>query len=114
MFGSAAGFGLSGPFVAPLMDAGWSPASAVAVRAFFAGLVLLISGLLALNGQFHHLWRSWELILAYALIAVVSTQLFYFAAVAPCKSARQFSSNAPPRCWWCSTSGRIPAPRPRP
>lgn len=82
MFGSAAGFGLSGPFVAPLLQAGWSPASAVAVRAFVAGLILLVPGLLAVRGRVRQALKSWRLVLAYALIAVVATQLFYFAAIA--------------------------------
>ena len=82
MFGSAAGFGLSGPFVAPLLQAGWSPAAAVAVRAFVAGLVLLIPGLLAVRGRFRQVLRSWRLVLAYAVIAVMATQLSYFAAIA--------------------------------
>lgn len=81
MFGSAAGFGLSGPFVAPLLQAGWSPASAVAVRAFGAGLFLLVPALLSLRGRFASLWRSWKLILTYSIVAVVCTQFFYFASV---------------------------------
>jgi drug/metabolite transporter (DMT)-like permease len=78
---SAAAFGSSGPFVKPLLDSGWSPAAAVAVRAASAGLLLLIPALFALRGRFRMLLVSWRLILAYGLIAVVGAQVFYFAAI---------------------------------
>jgi drug/metabolite transporter (DMT)-like permease len=78
---AAAAFGTSGPFVKPLLDAGWSPAAAVAVRAAGGGLVLLIPALFALRGRFRMLAASWKLILAYGLVAVVGAQVFYFAAI---------------------------------
>ncbi len=78
---SAVAFGTSGPFVKPLLDAGWSPAAAVAVRAGAAAIVLLVPTLFALRGRFGSLLRSWRLILAYGLVAVIGAQVFYFAAI---------------------------------
>jgi drug/metabolite transporter (DMT)-like permease len=78
---SAAAFGTSGPFVKPLLEAGWSPASAVAVRAGFGALVLLIPALIALRGRFRMLVSRWRLIVTYGIVAVVGSQVFYFAAI---------------------------------
>lgn len=78
---SAAAFGTSGAFVKPLLEGGWSPAAAVAVRAAGGGLVLLIPALFALRGRFGMLLTRWRLILAYGIIAVVGTQVLYFAAI---------------------------------
>jgi drug/metabolite transporter (DMT)-like permease len=78
---AAAAFGTSGPFVKPLLDAGWSPAAAVAVRAFAGGLVLLPAALVALRGRWGLLAAAWRLVLAYGLVAVIGAQVFYFAAI---------------------------------
>ncbi|WP_308468927.1 EamA family transporter [Rathayibacter soli] len=78
---SAAAFGTSGAFVKPLLEAGWSPAAAVAVRAGGGGLVLLIPALIALHGRYRLLLARWKLIVAYGIIAVVGTQVLYFAAI---------------------------------
>lgn len=78
---SAAAFGTSGAFVKPLLDAGWSPVAAVTVRAAGGGLVLLIPALVALRGRWRMLWLAWKQVVAYALIAVVGCQVFYFAAL---------------------------------
>jgi drug/metabolite transporter (DMT)-like permease len=78
---AAAAFGTSGPFVKPLLDAGWSPVAAVAVRAGGGGLVLLLPALWSLRGRFRLLLSAWRLVLLYGLVAVVGTQVFYFAAI---------------------------------
>ncbi|MCS5715510.1 HVA1 family protein [Herbiconiux sp. CPCC 205716] len=78
---AAAAFGTSGPFVKPLLDAGWSPAAAVAVRAVAGGLVLLPAALVALRGRWGLLFGAWRLVLAYGLVAVIGAQVFYFAAI---------------------------------
>lgn len=78
---SAAAFGTSGPFVKPLLEAGWSPAAAVAVRAGGAALVLLIPAIITLRGRYWMLLSRWRLVLAYGIVAVAGTQLFYFAAI---------------------------------
>ena len=78
---SAAAFGASGPFMKPLLESGWSPAAAVAARAGVAGLVLLIPALIALHGRYTMLARHAGFIVAYGLVAVLGTQVLYFAAI---------------------------------
>lgn len=74
-------FGTSGALVKPLMEAGWSPAAAVTVRAALAGLVLVPFAVRALHGRWGALWRARWRILGMALIGVAGTQLAYFAAI---------------------------------
>jgi drug/metabolite transporter (DMT)-like permease len=84
---SAAAFGLSGPFVKPLLEAGWSPAAAVAVRAGTAGVVLLPLAWRAFRtrddgartGDDQR--RAWRLAVAFGVVAVAAMQLCYFSAV---------------------------------
>ena len=84
---SAAAFGLSGPFVKPLLEAGWSPAAAVAVRAGAGGLVLLpfsFPGLRQAAGAStgpDERRRAWRLSVAFGVVAVAAMQLCYFSAV---------------------------------
>lgn len=74
-------FGMSGPFVKPLLDAGWSPAAAVTVRALVGGLVLAPFAFASLRGRWAQLWRARTHILIIGLIGVAATQLAYFAAI---------------------------------
>lgn len=78
---SAAAFGGSGPFVKPLLEAGWSPAAAVAVRVGVGGLVLLPFALVALRGRLGPLLRAWRQVLPFGIVAVAGVQLCYFAAI---------------------------------
>ncbi len=78
---AALSFGLSGVFIKPLLEAGWSPAAAVTVRAFIGGLALLPIALLTLRGKWSSLWRGRWRVLGMGLVGVGGTQLFYFAAV---------------------------------
>lgn len=78
---SAAAFGGSGPFVKPLLEAGWSPAAAVAVRAGAAGLVLLPLALAAVGWRAARLTAAWRQVAAFGVVAVAGTQLCYFAAI---------------------------------
>jgi drug/metabolite transporter (DMT)-like permease len=78
---AAAAFGTSGPFVKPLLEAGWSPVAAVTVRALGGGLVLLAPALWALRGRYRTLFAAWKLVLLYGIVAVVGAQVFYFAAI---------------------------------
>ena len=80
-FIAAAVFGLSGAFIKPLLEAGWSPAAAVTARALIGGLVLLPVAAYTLRGRWSVLWRSRSRILAMAFVGVAATQLVYFAAV---------------------------------
>lgn len=78
---SALAFGASGPFVKTLLDAGWTPGSAVFLRTLGAAVVLAPLGLLALRGRFRLLRAEWRLIVGFGIIAVAGAQLCYFAAV---------------------------------
>lgn len=78
---SAASFALSGPFARGLLEAGWTPAAAVAVRVLVAALVLLPPALVALRGRWGRLRRGLGVVIAYGLVPVAGTQLAYFTAV---------------------------------
>src|SRR5690348_10399939 len=79
---SAASFGLSGPLARGLMDAGWSPAAAVAVRILVAAAVLLPFAAAALRGRWRGLRRHLPLIAVYGVVPIAGCQLAYFNAVA--------------------------------
>jgi drug/metabolite transporter (DMT)-like permease len=81
LFASLA-FGMSGAFVKPLLEAGWSPAAAVTVRALVGGAVLIPVALAALRGKWATVWRGRWRIAAMGLIGVAATQLVYFASLA--------------------------------
>ena len=74
-------FGMSGAFVKPLLESGWSPAAAVTVRALIGGLVLAPLAAVQLRGRWHTLWQARWRILAMGLVGVAATQLLYFAAL---------------------------------
>jgi drug/metabolite transporter (DMT)-like permease len=78
---AAATFGMSGAFIKPLLEAGWSPAAAVTLRALVGGIVLAPFAIFALRGRWSTLWRSRWGVLTMALIGVAATQLVYFAAI---------------------------------
>ncbi|WP_374947822.1 DMT family transporter [Agreia sp.] len=78
---AAATFGSSGALIKPVLEAGWSPAAAVTVRALVGGIVLAPVAIVALRGRWSTLWRSRGRVLAMALIGVAATQLLYFAAI---------------------------------
>lgn len=78
---AAASFGASGAFVKPLLEAGWSPAAAVTVRALVGGIVLTPVAAIALRGRWSALWRARWRVLAMGFIGVAGTQLVYFAAL---------------------------------
>lgn len=81
LFASLA-FGMSGAFIKPLLEAGWSPAAAVTVRALIGGLVLVPFALVALRGKWSTVWVGRWRILAMGGIGVAATQLVYFASLA--------------------------------
>jgi drug/metabolite transporter (DMT)-like permease len=74
-------FGTSGALAKPLMEAGWSPAATVTVRAGLAGILLVPFALAALKGKWGTVWTARWRILGMALIGVAGTQLVYFAAI---------------------------------
>ncbi|MFC4137754.1 MULTISPECIES: DMT family transporter [unclassified Microbacterium] len=79
---AAFSFGMSGAWARGLIDAGWTPGAAVTVRVWVGAIALLIPTLLALRGRWGAVRRNAGMILAYGLLAVTATQLFYFQAVA--------------------------------
>lgn len=78
---AALAFGMSGPFIKPLLEAGWSPAAGVTVRSLVGGLVLAPIAIIALRGKWHTLWAARNRILLIGLFGVAATQLAYFAAI---------------------------------
>lgn len=78
---SALSFGMSGSLARGLMDSGWSPAAAVALRVTIAALVLLVPGLLAVRGRMHLLRSNLGTIAMYGLLAVAGAQFMYFLAI---------------------------------
>ncbi|MET9631164.1 EamA family transporter [Lentzea sp. NPDC006480] len=74
-------FGTSGAFVKPLLEAGWSPAAAVTVRALLAGLVLLPFVVFSLRGRWDLLWQARWPVLGMGVVGVAATQVLYFAAI---------------------------------
>jgi drug/metabolite transporter (DMT)-like permease len=111
---SAASFGTSGAFVKPLLEAGWSPAAAVTVRALAGGLLLLPLVLITLRGRWPALWRARWRLLGMGLIAVAFTQLAYFAAIrrVPVSTALLIEYLAPLLLvlWAWATTRRLPRP----
>lgn len=79
---AALAFGMSGAFIKPLLEAGWSPAAAVTVRALIGGLVLLPVALVSLRGRWSTVWAGRWRIAAMGGIGVAATQLVYFASLA--------------------------------
>ena len=78
---SAASFGLSGSLGKSLIDAGWSPGSAVTVRILLAVVVLAVPALLALRGRWGLLRRNLRFLSLYGVAAVATAQLCFFYAV---------------------------------
>lgn len=78
---AAVSFGVSGPFVKPLLQAGWSPVAAVALRAFIGGILLAPVALVMLRGNLRPLWRSRWRVLGMGSVGVAGAQVFYFSAV---------------------------------
>ena len=78
---SALAFSSSGPFVKPLLEAGWSLGAALLVRMGVAGLVLSPALVLAMGRQRGFLRRHWRLIVAFGLMPVLGCQLFFFSAM---------------------------------
>lgn len=78
---SALAFSSSGPFIKPLLEAGWSVGAALIVRIGLAGLILSPALFLAMRRQRGFLRRHWPLIVGFGLTAVAGCQLFFFSAM---------------------------------
>ena len=78
---SALAFSSSGPFIKPLLEAGWSLGAALLVRMGVAGLILSPALFLAIRRQRGFLRRHAMIILGFGLIPVLGCQLFFFSAM---------------------------------
>lgn len=78
---AAAAFGSSGAFAKVLLDAGWTPGSAVFVRILGAALLLLGPTLVAMRGRWGLLRTGWHQVVVYGAMAVALPQLAFFLAV---------------------------------
>lgn len=79
---SALAFGLSGSLARGLIDSGWSPTAAVALRVTIAAVILIVPGLWAVRGHMGLLVSNAKTIALYGLLAVAGAQMLYFLAVA--------------------------------
>ncbi|MET0296241.1 MAG: DMT family transporter [Microbacterium sp.] len=79
--GSALAFSSSGPFIKPLLEAGWSVGAALIVRIGVAGLILSPALLMAIRRQRGFLRRHGVLIAGFGLTAVAGCQIFFFSAM---------------------------------
>jgi len=78
---SALAFSSSGPFVKPLLEAGWSLGAALLVRMGVAGLILSPALWRAMRRQRGFLRRHFKLIIGFGLMPVLGCQLFFFSAM---------------------------------
>ena len=78
---SAATFGTSGTFARSLIDSGWSPAAAVAIRISIAAVLLAIPAVVTLRGRWTVMWRNIRIVTIYGLVAIAGCQVFFFNAV---------------------------------
>lgn len=78
---SAATFGTSGSFAASLIDAGWTPGSAVTARVLTAAALLTVPAVLQLRGGVAQLRRSRHTLIAYGILGVAGAQLCFFMAI---------------------------------
>ncbi|UNB52938.1 DMT family transporter [Mycolicibacterium sp. YH-1] len=74
---AAASFGISGPLLKPMIDAGWSPSALVIVRSLISALVLLVPGLYAVRGRWSQTWHARYDIAMVGLIGVAASQLAF-------------------------------------
>jgi drug/metabolite transporter (DMT)-like permease len=79
--GSALAFSSSGPFIKPLLEAGWSLGAALLVRMAVSGLILSPALIRAIRLQPGFLRRHWALIVGFGLMPVLGCQLFFFSAM---------------------------------
>ena len=78
---AAFAFGVGGPFVRPLLDAGWSSSAAVLCRCAGTALILAVPALVLLRGRWRVLLRNAGTIVAYGAFAVVGVQLLFYTAI---------------------------------
>jgi drug/metabolite transporter (DMT)-like permease len=72
---------MSGAFIKPVLEGGWSPVAAVCARALIGGAVLLPAALFSLRGRWSVAWEGRWRLLGMGVIGVAGTQVLYFAAI---------------------------------
>jgi drug/metabolite transporter (DMT)-like permease len=80
--GSAAAFGVSGPFAKALLSAGWSPTAAVSARMAVGAMVMAIFATFVKPGWFSEARRHARTVVVFGLIPIAGAQLCYYNAVA--------------------------------
>ncbi|MGQ7296274.1 EamA family transporter [Quadrisphaera sp. KR29] len=112
---SAAAFGTSGIFGGALLQAGWTPGSAVIARMLGAALLLAPVAVAQLRGRWHLLWAARWRALAFGVFAMAGCQLGFFAAVetVPVSLALliEYSGVLLVVAWAWTAGGRRPRPR---
>lgn len=78
---SALAFSSTGPFLKPLLEAGWSIGAVLFVRMAVAGLILCPALILAIRRERGLLRRHGPLIVGFGLTAIAGCQVFFFAAI---------------------------------
>lgn len=78
---SAFAFSSSGPFLKPLLEAGWSLGAVLLVRMGLAGLILAPALIGAMRRERSFLRLHWRLIVGFGLTAVAGCQVFFFSAM---------------------------------
>ncbi len=79
--GSAATFGMSGPFAKALMTAGWTPTAAAAARLALGAVVMAIFATVTRPGWLREARRHLKTIVLYGIIPIAGAQLAFYNAV---------------------------------
>ena len=78
---SALAFSSSGPFVKPLLEAGWSLGAALLIRMGVSGLILAPALVGAIRRERAFMRRHWGTIVLFGLMPVAGCQLLFFSAM---------------------------------
>ncbi|HET6826555.1 MAG TPA: EamA family transporter [Amnibacterium sp.] len=78
---SALAFGMSGTFVKPVLDAGWSAGAGSIVRTGVGTLILAVPTVRAMRGRWSLVRHHWLAILVFGGVGIAGTQTSYFLAV---------------------------------
>src|SRR4051794_40346264 len=78
---SALAFGMSGTFVKPVLDAGWSPGAGSIVRTGVGVLILAVPTIRGLRGRWSLVRQHWIGVLVLGGVGIAGTQTSYFLAV---------------------------------
>lgn len=78
---SALAFGMSGTFVKPVLDAGWSAGAGSIVRTGIGTLILAVPTVRAMRGRWSLVRQHWLGLLLFGGIGIAGTQTAYFLAV---------------------------------